>query len=53
MLKAFNVDFMAHDKITKETIQVATSIRKGFEEAKLIQEGKLKGQSLEDLLNEL
>ena len=53
MLKAFDIDFMAHDKITKETIDVASSIRKGFEEVKLIQKGKLKSQSLEDLMDEL
>lgn len=41
----------AEKKLTAEDI--AENIRQGLAEVKLIQEGKLKGTTLKDLLNEL
>ncbi len=43
-------DTEEHDP-TKE--EILAGIRQGFEEAKLIMEGTLKGQPIQDLLNEL
>ena len=53
MLKALKVNFKAHEKIAQDNIDVAEGIRRGFEEVKLIQSGKLKPQTFEQLLNEL
>ena len=53
MLKALKVNFKTHEKIAQNNIDVAEGIRKGFEEVKLIQAGKLKPQSFEHLLDEL
>jgi replicative DNA helicase len=53
MLKALKVNFKAHEKIAQDNIDVAEGIRRGFEEVKLIQSGKLKPQTFEQLLDEV
>lgn len=53
MLKGLKVKIKNHQKVAEDSLVVADGIRKGLEEAKLIQSGKLKVQTIEDLLDEL
>ena len=53
VLKALDVKIVSVNKMSSETKKVAESIRKGFNEMKAIEEGKIKPQNFEDVLNEL
>lgn len=53
VLKALDIEFEASGKSSKEAKKIVRSIKKGLDELKLIEEGKIKPKSLEEFLDEL
>ncbi|GAB3932814.1 hypothetical protein [Mucilaginibacter myungsuensis] len=51
-LKSLGVT-VSKQKVNKEKQRILNSIKKGLEEVELHQQGKIKLQSLDDLINEL
>ena len=54
VVKAFNVPYeIKKEVVNKKKLEIIDNIRQGFKEMKLIEEGKVKGTSFKDFLNEL
>lgn len=55
IVKAFNVPFEIKKEIDAKSnkSEIIKNIKQGFKEMKLIEEGKLKGTSFKEFLNEL
>ncbi len=53
VLKALDIEFEVSGKSSKAAKKIVKSIKKGLDELKLIEEGKIKPKSLEEFLDEL